>query len=345
MEFLARLASVLKHPDTTVVLSIIYGALGSRAMVEEGLRRTFGRVAWPVTWVEGAACAGGALAGIQVLALEGGAVQKITQDGRVIGSVFEDGAARHCFLGGLGPGRTSLSPAGQTARTLERMQEGLEQGGFNYANVVRTWFFLDKILSWYSEFNRVRTEFYSRAQLQPGSLPASTGIGGRNPDGTALVAGLWAVQPLDASARIGRVVSPRQCSALDYGSAFSRAMEIASARGRSLVVSGTASIGADGRTMWTRDMGRQMELTLEVVESILRSRGAAWQDVTRATAYFRRGVDVEVFQRWLDAHGHGDLPVVMVQAEICRDDLLFELEADAWLPAVSTGGKAAEYLI
>ena len=158
-------------------------------------------------------------------------MQRIRIDGRVVGSVFEDGAFRHCRLGGLAPKQNALPRAGQTKQTLDHLGEALARGGFNFANVVRTWFFLDDMLAWYDEFNQVRTQFYSGIKFRTGSLPASTGIGGRNPAGTALVAGAWAVEPLSAAAHAEEVASPLQCPAPAYGSSFSRAMEISSPAG------------------------------------------------------------------------------------------------------------------
>ena len=55
-------------------------------------------------------------------------------------------------------------------------------------------------------------------KFRTGSLPASTGISARNPAGSALVAGAWALQPLEAFARAAEIASPLQCPAPNYGS-------------------------------------------------------------------------------------------------------------------------------
>jgi hypothetical protein len=53
----------------------------------------------------------------------------------------------------------------------------------SYRDVVRTWFYLNDILSWYPEFNQARNAVYRELGLIPGHdggsrrLPASTGIG------------------------------------------------------------------------------------------------------------------------------------------------------------------------
>ena len=55
----------------------------------------------------------------------------------------------------------------------------------------------------------------------------------------------------------------------------------------------------------------------------------SFADVSRATAYFKSGTDLPVFQSWLKENQLLALPVVNTCCEICRDDLLFEIELDA----------------
>jgi hypothetical protein len=77
---------------------------------------------------------------------------------------------------------------------------------------------------------------------------------------------------------------------------------------------------------------KQVASTFEVVEAILQSRGFAFSDITRATAYFKNRAQVRAFTEWCAARELRFLPVVTAQCGICRDELLFELEADAWQP-------------
>ncbi len=203
------------------------------------------------------------------------------------------------------------------------------QAGFDLADTVRTWFFLDHILSWYDDFNRARNKIYSGIKFQTGSLPASTGVGAKNPTGAALAVAAWAFCPVGKNSYAEEVASPLQCPAPAYGSSFSRAMEISTNTGRRLLISGTASIAPEGETLWRGDVRRQVDQTMEVVAAILRARGFEFADLNRATAYFRRADDVGVFAEWLSANGLTGLPIVSARCDVCRDDLLFELEADA----------------
>jgi enamine deaminase RidA (YjgF/YER057c/UK114 family) len=323
-----RLAATLREREATPLHLLVFGDRRARAATNEAFRHYLGLADWPVTWVEGAACDGSPLAGLQVHAFTGD-VERLERNGRMLGSVFTDGGARQCLLGGLTPANSTLSRPGQTRQTLEQLQALLVSAGFNLGDLVRTWFFLEDILSWYDAFNQTRTQFYSGVPFRTGSPPASTGVGAGNPAGTALALAAWAYRPLADNARAEAVASPRQCPAPAYGSVFSRAMELASDAGRRLFISGTASIAPGGKTLWPGEVRRQVDQTMEVVGAILQSRGFTPALITRATAYFRRPGEARVFTEWLAANRWADLPVVVAHCDICREDLLFELEAEA----------------
>ena len=99
-----RLAAALKDSDTTPVNLLVLGSVRAHPAADEAMRRIFGRIEWPVTWVEGEAYDGNPIAGVQAFAFSTGRTNPITLNGRVVGSVFEEGAMRHCLLGGLVPG-------------------------------------------------------------------------------------------------------------------------------------------------------------------------------------------------------------------------------------------------
>jgi len=293
----------------------------------------------PLTCVHGGA-AGNGLGGAHLRAVAGASVRPLILEGSIVGLVVEGPHAVECTLSGLYSPDISASPAQQARVTYERMEQALAVAGMDFSRVVRTWFFLDEILSWYGDFNRVRTAFYEERGVFDGLLPASTGIGSSNPAGAAVMAGAYAVQPLTAEVTVQAVASPLQCPAPQYGSSFSRAVEVVMPDLRRLLVSGTASVGAEGRTVHVGEVAAQIARTCEVVAAILESRGMDWGDVTRATAYVRRPEDESVFAQFRAAHGLSELPVIVAQAVVCRPDLLFELEVDAVRASpVSTGGN------
>lgn len=327
-----QLATMLKHSEATMVALFIYGDVAGREMVTKIVRRYLGAIDWPVLWVEGRSCNGALVAGVQAFAVRETEVERLLVKGRVVGTSFSDGDAQHCIVAGIGPDDPQATCGAQTHSTFENLRSALGQGGFDFADIARTWFYNEKLLEWYDVFNQVRTGYYSERPFRSGAVPASTGVEGRNPLGAALAIAAWATKPLNSDATVSEVESPKQCTALRYGSTFSRAMEIRSAGSRRLFVSGTASIAPEGHSIWAGDVAKQIDTSMEVIEAMLESRGMRFTDVVRATAYFKYPLDAGAFVEW-ERRRQLSLHAIPIHCDICRDDLLFELELDAVVSA------------
>lgn len=335
-QLFGRLARELEAREAEPVHVLAFGDVRHAPAAASALADVLGERQCPMTWAEGAACDGDALAGVQVFAACA-EVERVRIGNRIAACVFSDGAARHCVIGGLTPSLGVDSRAAAACRTFELLEWTLAQNGFALGDVVRTWFFLDDLLSWYDVFNRVRAEVYGRTHFRAGCLPASTGVAARNPSGAPLTAAAWAMQPLNGMARVVEVPSPLQGPARAYGSWFSRAVEVIGFNGaggeagasRRLWISGTASIGPDGRTLHPGMARAQIEHTMRVVRAILESRGYGFGDVTRAVAYFKSASHAALFSAWQERWELRRLPVVETVCGICRGELEFEIELDA----------------
>lgn len=291
----------------------------------------------PVLWVQGDVCPGAAMNGLSAFAAAGQPIRRVNLGGRVVGSAWADADAEYCFLAGILPADLSAGRGEQTYGCFEQIETALQTVGLGFSQVVRTWLYLDDLLSWYDEFNAARTRFFRERGVFDGLVPASTGIGGKNPAGAALVAGAWAIRPRHRRVRIQEVVSPLQCPATDYRSSFSRAVEIVFPGHRTLMVSGTASIAPGGKTAHADSTVRQIHLTLDVVEAILKSRGMGWPDTARAIGYFHDLRSFSIFEDCCRERGLPPLPLVPVHATVCRRDLWFEIELDAVAPTAAPG--------
>src|SRR5205814_1256792 len=75
--------------------------------------------------------------------------------------------------------------------------------------------------------------------------------------------------------------------AYEYGSAFSRGMRIDLNGLTMLLISGTASIDEDGRTVHVGDFRAQLRRTYQNITNLLQSEGATWHDIVRTTCYLR----------------------------------------------------------
>jgi hypothetical protein len=68
---------------------------------------------------------------------------------------------------------------------------------------------------------------------------------------------------------------------------------------------------------------------MEVTGAILKSREMNWSDITRAIAYFKHAEDAMLLQEYCRTYKLPPFPVIVTRSDICRDDLLFEIEVDA----------------
>jgi 2-iminobutanoate/2-iminopropanoate deaminase len=118
-------------------------------------------------------------------------------------------------------------------------------------------------------------------------------------------------------------------------SAFSRGMRIDLDTVAILLISGTASIDEEGRSIHAGDVRAQTRRTFANITGLLAAEGATWQDVVRTTCYLRDiELDYAAFNEertaFYRAQGIELLPASTgVQATLCRPELLVEIEAIA----------------
>jgi len=205
----------------------------------------------------------------------------------------------------------------------------LEQFGGDFRCVARTWMWLGDILSWYGQFNDVRNQFFRRRGLigegSRQSMPASTGIGLGLEEGGQFGMDLTAVLEPRGQIEFLGAIGRQQC-ALDYGSAFSRASRANSPAGKTMYISGTASIDAKGATTHIGDARGQIETTIENVRAVLRDMNCRDQDVVQTTAYCKKADVKDIFEEF---KSRTEWPWVTAICDICREELLFEVEATA----------------
>jgi len=322
-----RMADAVRARKAHVISQEVFGIPDRDGAGMQMLKDTMGGIDAPVTWLEDGHASD--LCGVHLRAISGTSVKRLELDGRIVGSVIEDDYARYCHLGGLLPRRDHLSRSEQASVIFDQMEEMLEAAGMEFSHVLRTWFYNNNILGWYGDFNKIRDDFFHNKRIYDGLVPASTGVGGCNSAGTALVGGLLAVKAKSKGVRAFEVRSPLQSAALKYGSSFSRAVELDLPGHRRLYISGTASIDPNGITAHVGDSEAQVTLTMQVVHAILESRGMDWADVTRGLAYFKHAEDAPLFKKYRISNKIPLFPVVIAENCICRDDLLYEIEVDA----------------
>jgi enamine deaminase RidA (YjgF/YER057c/UK114 family) len=118
-------------------------------------------------------------------------------------------------------------------------------------------------------------------------------------------------------------------------SSFSRGLRLNIKGVAILLISGTASVAEDGKTVHEGDFRAQTWRTYRNITALLESEGASWKDVVRTTCYLR---DIErdyaafneIRTQFFKEQGLDPLPASTgIQAILCRPDLLIEMEAMA----------------
>ena len=296
----------------------------------------------PFSYVEGAPPWGNGLGGIQIHAVRpaaGDGFRVLEDAGGPRGRVWERDGASYVHLTGIGGlpqggrGEQAAAMFGEVERLLGSCSAGMH-------DLVRTWIWLDGISEGYDRLNGARTARFRSSGLIPASgkeppayLPASTCVGARTPAGGFCSADGLAVT---GAVRVVPLAGGLQPPAWGYGSAFSRGICLEEKECRQLFVSGTAAIDGEGRSLHPGDVRAQVEETFDVVRSLIAAEGAGFRDIRSATIYLKRGADLEVYDTVARRWGLGELPAVVVVADICRDELLFEMDALAVV-----GGKGS----
>jgi enamine deaminase RidA (YjgF/YER057c/UK114 family) len=280
-----------------------------------------------------------ALGGVQVHAVTGcEPPTPVRVGGRAVGRVVRLDGYSFLTVSGLSAPRAG-DRAAQARAIFEASLEALEAVGGEWFCVDRTWMWLGDVLAWYDSFNTVRNRFFAECGLIHAAdrngdrlggpehrLPASTGIGVGPATGGDCMMDLVATIEHQGSGKDLLMAGGNQGSAFDYGSAFSRVLRARSPGGMTTYVSGTASIDDAGRTVHRDDPAAQIDATLANIEAVLRNMDCTYDDVVQGLVYCKTPAVARVFrERW----GSVRWPYLLLVCDVCRDDLLFEVEVTA----------------
>lgn len=229
--------------------------------------------------------------------------------------------------------------ANQTTAIFAAYNNQLRDRDLNLADhVQRTWLFLRDIDADYTAMTAARREFFKQHGLTPEThYIASTGIEAAGlPPETRLTLDAYAIAGLQP-AQIRHLRAPEQLSTTDtYGVTFERGTTVAYRDRQHVIISGTASIDQRGQVLHVGDIDRQLDRTLENIETLLRQAGAAPTDLGHLITYLRDPADAPHVRATLRQR-YPDVPLLTTQAAVCRPTWLIEIEVIAITPANATG--------
>lgn len=256
-----------------------------------------------------------------------------------------DGGVRYAIAGEFLFGVVSFPEGAGAIRDLAERAYGdifAMLGKHEFPHVVRFWNYLTRInededgLERYRHFNIGRgAAFEAAGRFREGAIPAACALG--TDAGNALTVYFVAAR------EGGRAVeNPRQVSAYRYppehgphSPTFSRAVLYPANEPRMLFVSGTASIvghitaHAGDVVAQTRETLVNLRAIFAEAERLSRAGAFAPRDASYKV-YVRFAADVEAVRREVAAALGEEADVNFLRADICRDDLLVEIEAIAY---------------
>jgi len=346
-EAYTRISGLLAARQMQIVHERIFGSLSTRPAILDARARVLAVRSvpsdGPITYIQGKPLSGDGWAGVQLLAFRPQApssVWTIRDGAAACGRGWRRNGVQFLVLQSVHGFLQGLSPEAQAGRMLDEARRILRAQGVEYDRVARTWVYLSDILGWYDEFNRARNAKYGSFGLMPDltaekpgrrvRLPASTGIEGDNPLGAACTMDVLAASG-EAGAGLDAIqmTNIKQADAFRYGSAFSRGVCVREPDVAQIQISGTAAIDEQGNSRFPGDARAQILWTLDTVQALIAPEGATLADISQATVFLKRPRDYPTYIRILEERGLEDLPAVCVQADVCRDELLFEMDGVA----------------
>ena len=314
-----------------------------RNRIQALVREFFGRAAPPATVVAQRPAEGCHVAlevGVLSSKENDVAVERRTCDG-VAYTVVEGRGMRQVHCGGIGSDLLLDDPEAQAAEVFAKMGAVLQQEKMTFGHVVRQWGYIEGLLDVrddcpkghqrYQAFNDVRTAAYARSEF-PSGYPAATGIG--QATGGVVLEFIALDAPLDVG--VAPLSNPRQTDAHCYSREmlvgeslarlknkstpkFERAKLVTRGDEETVFVSGTAAIVGE-RSVAPGDVEAQTRTTIENIAALVGDTR-----LSRLRAYVKRSEDIGAV-RAICEDAYGSIPAVYVQADVCRDELLVELE-------------------
>jgi len=272
--------------------------------------------------------------------------------------------ARHngiswAYLGDVRPETSASLIYDRAASAFDAATKRLTSAGWRFDEVIRAWFYLGSITDEegqtlrYYEMNRARAQFYQNIEFGAGLtpagwkkpvFPASTGIGMKGND---IAISCIALRSDGTEVTLIPLENPHQVAAYDYAHQygpeqpkFVRAMAVVIGDVVTTFISGTASITAS-ESRFDDDIERQTSQTLDNIEALIAADnfrfhgrndlGATLADLALVRVYIKRQSDYPAAKAICDSR-LGRTPAVYVIGDICRSELLVEIEAIAFSP-------------
>jgi enamine deaminase RidA (YjgF/YER057c/UK114 family) len=341
------LHTYIESKGIRVVYEKCFGCLSMKGEFQETREDIWGKRSIPcppLSYVEGWPVSGNPLSTINVYGILPFGTACTTEyvmhlrHGVSVGTLVNAQDANMLYLMGLEDTDSSAEePYERFVSVYSDVAAYLNRCSFPLGSLVRSWIYLKDIASTYTDFNRARNESFSRFDIDYGhdseQLPSSTCVGGKAAEEALIGMDLVCVDKKVPSVVTRRLYNPMQCEAegdkYPHKPAFSRGFLLQTQAAMQVQVSGTASIGRAGETTHVGDAYSQIKESLTTVAKLLEPLELGLKDLCFVTCFLKQQQDYEHYLAVVREMGLEVLGDTCVIGEICRHDLLFEIDGIA----------------
>ncbi|MCC8155203.1 MAG: endoribonuclease L-PSP [Tannerellaceae bacterium] len=251
--------------------------------------------------------------------------------------IIENGSGRFLFAGGFQDDIQNTSIATQSSEVFEMIDRLLKKEEFPINSIIRQWNYIEQITGFlgenqnYQSFNNARSNFYSKTIWDNG-YPAATGIG---TDLGGVLIDLDAALFTSPDAYATKIDNKLQIAAHAYSEnvliaahktkttpKFERAKSMTFGDKRIVYVSGTAAIRGE-ESLKGVGLDKQLHITMENIAQLIDNAKPVMLRV-----YLKYKDDYEEAELLMKSY-YPDIPVSYMCADVCRDELLIEIEGIA----------------
>jgi enamine deaminase RidA (YjgF/YER057c/UK114 family) len=266
-------------------------------------------------------------------------------------TLLTNNTEKHIFISGLQSLDTQKNMEEQSEDVFQALEYILEQEGFVFTDIIRQWNYIQDIIvekdgnQNYQLFNDVRTKYYIKNGLNS-NYPAATGIGIKE---GGLVLEVHALKP-SKDMHLSEISNPLQTNAYAYSEKvlagkpivgyqkkttpkFSRAKWVDNSSYAQVLVSGTASIHGE-ETIGINNIEKQTHFTIKNIYQLIDKEHFATLNTAYKTAsykfeiirvYVKNANDIDKVRKVCSEY-FTTPNIIFIEADICRDNLLVEIE-------------------
>jgi len=252
-------------------------------------------------------------------------------------ALWENPYGRFLYAGGFQTDILEWSIAKQSIAVFEKIEALLQKEKFPIHSIIRQWNYIERITDFegenqhYQSFNNARSDFYAKDNW-PAGYPAATGIGTNlggilvDMDAAVFTSADAFTTPIDNKLQVAaHAYSEQVLAASQHKKAtpkFERAKSITAGKDRLVYISGTAAIRGE-ESLTGVGLEKQLHITME---NIAQLTGNA--HICMLRVYLKEKEDYQQSKELMDGYSLS-VPISYMWADVCRDELLIEIEGIA----------------